>query len=106
VHHTELRFKEDSAPASAAGGAEGGNSTNGTKLIAGFNPKEISFPMTACNNLIGLDGELLENWEKLRKSQPAHLTINMWVLNIFAEPNKPETLIRSFDVANVDLKFE
>ena len=105
MHQHQLRFKEDSSTANAGAGGEG-NATNGTTLIAGFNPKEISFPMTACNNLVGLDGELLENWEKLRKSQPAHLTINMWVLNIFAEPNKPETLIRSFDVANVDLKFE
>jgi hypothetical protein len=62
--------------------------------------------MTACNNLVGLDGELLQDWTKLRLSQPAHLTISMWVLNIFAEPNKPNTLIRSFDVANVDLKFD
>ena len=29
----------------------------------------------------------------------------MWVLNIFAEAGKPESLLMSFDLANVDLKF-
>jgi hypothetical protein len=61
--------------------------------------------MTACNNIIGIDGELLDDNTKLRTSKPAHLSINMWVLNIFAEKDKPETLLRSLDLANVDTKF-
>jgi hypothetical protein len=48
----------------------------------------------------------LDDWQSLRKSSPAHLTINMWILNIFKEKEKPETLIRSWDLANVDLKFQ
>ena len=58
------------------------------------------------NEVEGLDGELLDDWQSLRKSSPAHLTINMWILNIFKEKEKPETLIRSWDLANVDLKFQ
>ena len=73
--------------------------------IAGFNAKEISYPMLACNNVVGFEGEILNDHNELRKSKPAHLTINMWVLNIFAEKDKPETLLRSIDVANLDLKF-
>jgi hypothetical protein len=75
-------------------------------LIAGFSSTEQSMPMNSCNNLIGLDGELLQSFSNLRKSHPAHININMWVLNIFAEKDKPETLLKSIDVHNVDLKFE
>ena len=62
--------------------------------------------MTSCNNIIGFDGELLNDLKIVRNSTPAHLTLNMWVLNIFETPDKPESLVRSLDLANVDLKFE
>ena len=61
--------------------------------------------MTACNNVVGFDGEILEDYTNLRDSKPAHMQITMWVLNIFAEKEKPETLLRSWDLAHVDLKF-
>jgi hypothetical protein len=32
--------------------------------------------------------------------------MTMWVLNIFGEAGKAETLLRSIDMANLDLKFE
>ena len=55
---------------------------------------------------MGLDGELLASFDNLRKSAPAHLNVNMWVFNVFAEKDKPESLIKSIDVHNLDLKFE
>jgi len=73
--------------------------------VAGFNAKEISYPMLDCNNMVGFDGEILNEHDKLRNSKPAHISINMWVLNIFGEKDKPETLLKSIDVANLNLKF-
>lgn len=61
--------------------------------------------MLACNNIMGFDGEMLDDYSNLRKSKPAHLSINMWVLNIFAEKDKPDTLVRSIDIGHLDLKF-
>ena len=48
---------------------------------------------------------MLEDHDKLRKSKPAHLTMTMWNLNIFAEKDKADTLLRSMDLVNVDLAF-
>ena len=52
-----------------------------------------------------MDGEILEDADKLRKSKPAHMTMTMWTLNIFAEKDKADTLLRSMDLGNVDLAF-
>lgn len=52
-----------------------------------------------------MEGEILKDHDKLRKSIPAHITMTMWTLNIFAEKDKAETLLRSMDLANVDLAF-
>jgi len=52
-----------------------------------------------------MDGEILKDHDKLRKSIPAHITMSMWTLNIFAEKDKPDTLVRSIDIGHVDLKF-
>lgn len=90
------RLSQDAAPAAAAA----------PTLIAGFSAVEQAFPMTQCNNLIGLDGEMLDNYANVRHSAPAHININMWVLNIFSEKDKPESLMKSIDVHNLDLKFE
>ena len=54
---------------------------------------------------MGFDGELLEDEDNVRKSYPVHITMTMWVLNMFKEKEKVETLIRSMDFGNIDLKF-
>ena len=56
--------------------------------------------MTACNNIIGIDGELLDDNTKLRTSKPAHLSINMWVLNILV------LKIYKFDFSNASIVKE
>lgn len=61
--------------------------------------------MTSCNNVVGFDGEILDDSEHVRTSKPAHLSITMWILNIFEEKDKPESLIHSIDLASVDIKF-
>ena len=72
--------------------------------MAGFKPDEIPAPMTACNQIVAFDGEIVKDLKDIRDSSVSHLAVNMWNMNFFTAPADPASLILSLDMHFVQPK--
>ena len=57
------------------------------KIIAGFNSKAITPPISKCNEIAGEEGELAYDLDNVRNTTKCFLTMNMWTMSIFGNQN-------------------
>ena len=57
------------------------------KIIAGFQSKAVAPPISACNQIVGQEGELAYNLSNVRNTTHAYLSMNMWTVSIFGNKN-------------------